>query len=108
VIDHGQRLLRLAHLAAGEAKALEGLRRRHLVNEMPVDVEQARAIRLRVHHVVVPDLVVEGARLGHLLRPAVEKIAVQSLAAVAKSEKAALARSRHKRKARLAGRAFAS
>jgi hypothetical protein len=31
------------------------------VDEMAVDVEQAGAVRLLIDHVVVPDLVVEGA-----------------------------------------------
>src|SRR5688572_4875107 len=35
------------------------------MDEMAVDVEQAGAIRLLVDHVVVPDLVVEGAGLCH-------------------------------------------
>ena len=46
VVDHGQRLLRRAHLAAGHAQALEGLRARHLVHEVPVDIEDAGAVRL--------------------------------------------------------------
>ncbi len=62
VIDHGERLLRRAHFAAGQAQALEGLRARHLVHEVTVDVEEAGAVRLRVDEMVVPDLVVEGAR----------------------------------------------
>ena len=48
-----------------QAQALERLRARHLMDEMPVDVEQAGAVRLLVDHMVVPDLVVEGAGLGH-------------------------------------------
>src|SRR5262249_37753833 len=36
-----------------------------LVHQMPVDVDQAGAVRLLVHQMVVPDLVVEGARFGH-------------------------------------------
>ena len=66
VVDHGQRLLRRAHLAAGHAQALEGLRAGHLVHQMPVDIEQAGAVRRLMHQVRVPDLVVDGAGLGHL------------------------------------------
>ena len=62
VVDDGQRLLRRADLAARHAQALEGLRAGHLVHEVAVDVEQARAVRLRVDDVVVPDLVVQSAR----------------------------------------------
>ena len=46
VVDDGERLLRRAHLAAGHAQALEGLRARHLVHEMAVDIEEAGAVRL--------------------------------------------------------------
>ena len=42
VVDDGERLLRRAHLPAGQAQALEGLRARHLVDEVPVDIEDAR------------------------------------------------------------------
>ena len=63
VVDHGQRLLRRAHAAAGHAQALEGLRAGHLMHQMPVDIEQAGAVRRLVHQMGVPDLVVEGAGL---------------------------------------------
>ena len=69
VVDHQQRLLGRAHLAAGQPQSLERLRARHLVHEMAVDVDQAGAVGLLVDQVVVPDLVVEGARLGHRARP---------------------------------------
>ena len=64
VIDHGERLARLVHLAAGRPQALEGLRAGHLVHEMAVDVEERSAVGLRLDHVVVEDLVVEGTGLG--------------------------------------------
>ena len=62
VIDHGQRLVRRVHLAAGGAQAFEGLRRGHLVHQMAVDIDQAGAVRLLVDQMVVPDFVVERAR----------------------------------------------
>ena len=46
------------------AQALEGLRARHLVHEMAVDIDQAGAVGLLVDQMVVPDLVVEGARFA--------------------------------------------
>ena len=46
VVDDGERLLRRAHLAAGDAQALEGLRARHLVHEVAVDIEEAGAVGL--------------------------------------------------------------
>ncbi len=64
VIDDGERLLRRAHLAARHAQSLERLRARHLVDQMPVDVEQTRAVGLPVDHVVVEDLVIEGGGSG--------------------------------------------
>jgi len=66
VVNHGQRFLRGVNLASRNAKTLEGLRRRHFVNEVPVNVEQACAIGLLVNQVIVPDLVVQGRRFGHV------------------------------------------
>ena len=55
MIDDGQRLLRRAHAPARHAQALEGLRARHLMDEMAVDVDATRAAR-RLDDVVVPDI----------------------------------------------------
>ena len=60
----GARTLRPRH-----AQALERLRARHLVDEMAVDIDEARAA-LRLDDVVVPDLVIKRARLGHYPAPA--------------------------------------
>src|SRR6185312_16723342 len=52
-----------------------GLRARHLMDEMPVDIEQRRAVGIVRNEVVVPDLVVKGASHGpaHILfRPPIE------------------------------------
>ena len=65
VVDDGERLLRRVHLAAGRTQAFEGLRRRHLVNEMAVDIEQAGAVGGFVNQMVVPDFIVQRGRLGH-------------------------------------------
>ena len=65
VIDHAQSFLGRAHLAARQAQAFERLRARHLMHEMAVDIEQARAVRLLVNQMVVPDLVVQRARFTH-------------------------------------------
>ena len=64
VVDDGERLLRRAHSAAGQPQALEGLRARHLVDEVAVDVDEARAAR-RLDDMVVPDLVIQRTRHGH-------------------------------------------
>ncbi|MCY1367231.1 hypothetical protein D9M69_541570 [compost metagenome] len=46
-------------LAAGQAQALEGLRRGHFVKDVAVDVDQRRAIVAALHLVHVPELVVQ-------------------------------------------------
>ena len=63
VVDDRERLSRRMHLAVGKAQALEGLRGGDFVHQMPVDIEKAGAVLLRVDQMVVPDLVVKGARL---------------------------------------------
>ncbi|KMS65567.1 hypothetical protein BVRB_034660, partial [Beta vulgaris subsp. vulgaris] len=65
VVDDGERLFRSADLAAGHAQALEGLRRRHFVNEVTVDVEKTGAVFLAGDDVVVEDLVIEGTGCAH-------------------------------------------
>ena len=65
VVDDAQRLLRRAHLAAGEPQSFERLRARHLVHEMPVDVDETGPVGAFVDEVVVPDFIVERARIGH-------------------------------------------
>src|SRR3974390_89589 len=36
------------------------------MHQVAVDIDQAGSIRLLIHQMVLPDLVVEGTRLGHL------------------------------------------
>ena len=67
VIGHGQRLFRTAHLAAGHAQTFKGLRARHFVHEMPVNVEQAGPVFTGLDNVVVPDFVIHCAGAGHQL-----------------------------------------
>ena len=64
VVDDGERLFRRAHLAPGQAQPLESLRAGHFVDEVTVDVNEARAA-LSFDHMIVPDFVVERARLIH-------------------------------------------
>ena len=71
VVDHGERLFRMPHLAAGHAQAFEGLRAGHLVDEVAVDIEQAGAVVLAVDDMVVEDLVVERARCAHVRSPSI-------------------------------------
>ncbi len=65
MVDDSERLFGRADLAAGHAQAFESLRRRHLVNQVTVDVEKTGAVFVLRDDVVVPDLVVEGARCAH-------------------------------------------
>jgi len=49
-------LVRTANLQASLAKTSERLRGRHLVNELQVDVEDCRPVRLLNDDVIVPNL----------------------------------------------------
>src|SRR4030095_7560907 len=69
VMGDGERGLRTMHLAAGGAQALEGLRARHLMDEMAVDIKQAGAVVLAMDEVTVPDLVEQRARFCHRTNP---------------------------------------
>src|SRR5208337_849613 len=51
--------------APRHAQALEGLRARYLMDEMAVDIKQARAVALRFDQVVVPDFIVERSLRAH-------------------------------------------
>src|SRR5690606_34283262 len=62
-----------AHPAPGQPQPLEGLGRRHLVEEVKVDVKQGGTARLLHHDVALPDLLVHrfrlhGAHLGGFTR----------------------------------------
>ena len=62
VIDGGERQVRPAHPAPGQPQAVERLRTGHLVDQVPVDVQQRRFVG-RLHHVAIPDLLEQC--LGH-------------------------------------------
>ena len=66
MVDDGERLFRVANLAAGHAQAFESLRAGHFMDEMAIDIEQAGAVVLPVDQMVIPYLVVEGARCAHV------------------------------------------
>ena len=65
VIDHGERLLRRADTPAAQPQALEGLRARHLMHQVAVDINQTGAIRIRMDEMIVPNLIVKRARRRH-------------------------------------------
>ena len=62
VVERRHREIGAAHLPAGQAQALEGLRRGDLVDQVQVDVEQVAAAAERVDDVRVPELVEQRAR----------------------------------------------
>jgi hypothetical protein len=65
VIDDSQRALRVAYRAARQAQALKGLGGGYFMDQMAVDIEQAGAILCLMNQMIVPDLVVKCAWLGH-------------------------------------------
>ena len=56
MVDDQKCLLWRLHPQSGLAKCREGLRAIHLVHEVAVDIEQASAVGLLVHEMIVPDL----------------------------------------------------
>jgi len=66
VVDDQKRFSRSFDRQAGSAQRGEGLRAVHFIHEMAVDIEQARAVRLLVHDMVVPDPVMEREGQGCL------------------------------------------
>jgi hypothetical protein len=65
VVDDKQRLIRRMHLAAGEPQAFERLRARYFVDNVAVDINERGAVGLLLDQMIVPDFIVERARLGH-------------------------------------------
>ena len=70
VIRNSQGEFGPAHLAPCKAQSLKGLRAGHLVDQMPVDVDDRGPVVAGLDHVIVPDFLVKGARfrlggIGH-------------------------------------------
>src|SRR6185437_15193496 len=65
VVGNGDRRIRPPHLAAGELQPFEGLRGRHLMAEVKIDIEEMGALARRGDDMAVPNLVAQGARLRH-------------------------------------------
>ena len=63
VIDRGDVAVGAAQFAAGHAKAVEGLRRGDLVDELEIDVEDRRLACGFGDDVILPDLLKHGAWL---------------------------------------------
>ena len=64
VVRHGEGLFRRARFAPGHAQAFKRLRACHFVNQVAVDIQDARAVFGFIHQMGVPDFVVQGLR-GH-------------------------------------------
>jgi hypothetical protein len=60
MVDGGQVGIDAPWLASRQAQAFERLRRGHFVNDLPVDVNQRRAVVALLHQVRVEQLVIEG------------------------------------------------
>ena len=56
VVGGGHGKVGTAYPASRQAKAVKCLRRRHLMHQVQVDVQDRRLVRLLMHHVGVPDL----------------------------------------------------
>src|SRR5690606_40620926 len=67
MVDDGECLFRMPQLAAAQPQSLEGLRARHLVDEVAVDIDEAGSVFLAVDQMVVEYLVVECAWCAHCL-----------------------------------------
>lgn len=63
VIDRRQGAIRSADAAPGKSQAFKGLRRRHLVDQMAIDVEQTRQ-SIIFNNVIIPNLVVQSTGFG--------------------------------------------
>ena len=66
VVDDSERLFVCPNLAPGHPEALEGLRARDLVDEVAVNIKEARSVRRLLNHVIFEDFIVQ--RLCHDFR----------------------------------------
>ena len=64
MIGHRERQLGAPHLAPREPQRFEGLRTGDLVDQVPVDIEQAGAVLAPLDDMRVPNLLVECARFA--------------------------------------------
>ena len=62
VVDRRERAVRPSDGSPRVAEPLEGLRRRHLVNQVPVHEEQSSTVLTHVDSVVLKDLVIQSSR----------------------------------------------
>ena len=67
MVDGGEGAVRPAHLEATGVQGGKGLGRGHFVDKVEVDIEDGGAVGgLRLHDMIVPDLVDQRARLDHV------------------------------------------
>jgi hypothetical protein len=62
VVGDGKSQVGTTNLSSGDAESFERLRRRNFMDQVPIDVDQARAIIAPSDHVRVPDLLIKSAR----------------------------------------------
>src|SRR3546814_5899678 len=63
MVGHRQGQVRSADRPARPPQPFERLRRRHLMDEMPVDIDKAGAVRAPLDDMRIPDLLIERPRL---------------------------------------------
>ena len=62
VIDRGDDQVRPSHVSTSSAQTVECLRRSNFVNEMKIDIKQARLARRGAHNVCIPNFFEQCAR----------------------------------------------
>ena len=65
VVRGRDRQIRPPHLQPARAQPVEGLRRRHFVHQVQIDIEQRWSVRPLRNHVVFPDLFDDRARFDY-------------------------------------------
>ena len=66
VVGDGEGAVRRANAPASIAQTFESLRAGHLVNKVPVDVNQAGTVVLAMHDMGIPDFVKKGLSRRHV------------------------------------------
>ncbi|KNA04247.1 hypothetical protein SOVF_201420 [Spinacia oleracea] len=65
MVDHGERAGGRMDRTTGDAQPLEGLRARHLMDQVTIDIEKTGSVRVTIDDVVVPDFIIQSAGCAH-------------------------------------------
>ena len=65
VVNNGERPLWGPYLAIRHTQPFKGLRRRHFMDKVPVNIEKAGSVFLLIGHMGIPDFVIKGLRCRH-------------------------------------------